>query len=84
MVGTQAIDQGNCSRFQINTPHSCMKNPYIIDLLHEAPYNQQVISCCKGGILASWGQDPSAAVSTIQVIACWECWKYGFYCENAK
>lgn len=67
VLGAQATDQGNCSRFQNNTPHSCMKNPFIIDLLHEAPYNQQVTSCCKGGILASWGQDPAAAVSAFQV-----------------
>lgn len=67
VLGAQATDQGNCSRFHNNTPHSCMKNPYIIDLLPGAPYNQQVTSCCRGGILASQGQDPASAVSAFQI-----------------
>ncbi|WOG92222.1 hypothetical protein DCAR_0311485 [Daucus carota subsp. sativus] len=67
VLGAQATDQGNCSRFHNNTPHSCMKNPYIIDLLPGAPYNQQVTSCCRGGILASQGQDAASAVSAFQI-----------------
>lgn len=67
VVGAQATDQGNCSKFQIDSPHSCMKSPYIIDLLEGVPYKQQVTNCCKNGILASWGQNPAAAVSAFQV-----------------
>ncbi|OMP11846.1 Glycosyl-phosphatidyl inositol-anchored, plant [Corchorus capsularis] len=67
MVGAQATEQGDCSKFRGNIPHSCKKNPTVVDLLPGVPYNQQIANCCKGGVLASWGQDPSASVSSFQV-----------------
>ncbi|KAJ8536330.1 hypothetical protein K7X08_034731 [Anisodus acutangulus] len=67
MMGAQATDQGDCSKFKTNIPHSCEKNPEIVDLLPDAPYNQQVANCCKGGVLASRGKDPSDAVSAFQI-----------------
>ncbi|KAL5544655.1 hypothetical protein UlMin_008439 [Ulmus minor] len=67
MVGAQTTEQGDCSKFKGNTPHCCKKNPTIVDLLPGVPYNQQISNCCKGGVVASWGVDPSAAVSTFQV-----------------
>ncbi|XP_030533944.1 COBRA-like protein 4 [Rhodamnia argentea] len=67
MVGAQATDQGDCSKFKGNIPHCCKKNPTVVDLLPGVPYNQQIANCCKGGVVASWGQDPSAAVSSFQI-----------------
>ncbi|CAI0556875.1 unnamed protein product [Linum tenue] len=67
VLGAQASDQGDCSSFKENLPHSCKKNPSIIDLLPNAPFNQQFSQCCKGGVLASQGQDPAAAVSSFQI-----------------
>ncbi|KAL5748989.1 hypothetical protein ACOSQ2_026286 [Xanthoceras sorbifolium] len=67
MVGAQATEQGDCSKFKGNIPHCCKKNPTVVDLLPGVPYNQQIANCCKGGVLASRGQDPSAAVSSFQV-----------------
>ncbi|CAK9163509.1 unnamed protein product [Ilex paraguariensis] len=67
MVGAQATEQGDCSKFKGNAPHCCLRNPIIVDLLPGVPYNQQISNCCKGGVLASWGQDPSASVSAFQV-----------------
>ncbi|XP_021286712.1 COBRA-like protein 4 [Herrania umbratica] len=67
MVGAQATDQGDCSKFKGNIPHCCMRNPTVVDLLPGVPYNQQIANCCKGGVVASWGQDPSAAVSSFQL-----------------
>lgn len=67
IVGAQATEQGDCSKFKGNVPHCCKKNPTIVDLLPGVPYNQQYSNCCKGGVMASWGQDPSAAVSAFQV-----------------
>lgn len=67
MVGAQATEQGDCSRFKGNIPHCCKRNPTVVDLLPGVPYNQQIANCCKGGVLASLGQDPSAAVSSFQV-----------------
>ncbi|KAF7851121.1 hypothetical protein BT93_L4434 [Corymbia citriodora subsp. variegata] len=59
MVGAEATLQGNCSRFRNNLPHSCEKQPVIVDLLPGAPYNMQTANCCKGGVLSSMIQDPS-------------------------
>ena len=57
-----ATDQGYCFLFQGNIPHCCRRNPTVIDLLHGAPYTQQIAGCCKGGVLALQGHDPRAAV----------------------
>ena len=67
MVGGQATLQGDCSKFKAVIPHSCMRNPTIVDLLPGVPYNQQISNCCKGGVLSSWVQDPATAVAAFQV-----------------
>lgn len=67
MVGAQATEQGDCSKFKGNIPHCCKRNPTVMDLLPGVPYNQQIANCCKGGVVASWGQDSSAAVSSFQL-----------------
>lgn len=67
MVGAQATEQGDCSKFKGIVPHCCKRNPKISDFLPGVPYNQQFSNCCKGGVLASWGQDPTTSVSAFQV-----------------
>ncbi|KAL0384843.1 UNVERIFIED_CONTAM: COBRA-like protein 4 [Sesamum radiatum] len=67
MVGAQTTEQGDCSKFKGNVPHCCKRNPTVVDLLPGVPYNQQIANCCKGGVVASWGQDPASAVSSFQV-----------------
>ncbi|KAA8542567.1 hypothetical protein F0562_023719 [Nyssa sinensis] len=67
MAGAQATEQGDCSKFKLAVPHCCKKTPTVVDMLPGAPYNQQFSNCCKGGVLASWGQDPSSSVSAFQV-----------------
>ncbi|WCJ35821.1 Protein COBRA [Euphorbia peplus] len=67
MVGAQATEQGDCSKYRGNIPHSCKKNPNVVDLLPGVPYNQQIANCCKGGVMSSWSQDPANAVSAFQV-----------------
>lgn len=65
--GAQATEQGDCSRFKGNIPHSCLKTPTIVDLLPGTPYNQQSANCCKGGVISSWVQDPANSASSFQL-----------------
>lgn len=67
MVGGQATEQGDCSKFKANVPHCCKKTPTIVDLMPGTPYNQQIANCCRGGVLNSWVQDPATSVSAFQV-----------------
>ncbi|XP_066391209.1 COBRA-like protein 6 isoform X1 [Miscanthus floridulus] len=67
MVGAQATEQGDCSRFKANIPHCCKRTPTIVDLLPGVPYNQQIANCCRGGVISAYGQDPAAAVAAFQV-----------------
>lgn len=68
MTGGQATEQGDCSRFKASVlPHCCRRDPEVVDLLPGAPYNTQTANCCRGGVLASWAQDPSDAVASFQV-----------------
>ncbi|KAI9121454.1 hypothetical protein K1719_008487 [Acacia pycnantha] len=67
MVGAKATEQGNCSRFTGNIPHSCQKNPTIVDLPPSTPYNKKIAHCCKGGVLSSSVQDPTNSVASFQV-----------------
>ncbi|KAK2366039.1 protein COBRA [Trifolium repens] len=67
VVGGQTTEQGDCSKFKGNTPHCCKKDPTVVDLLPGAPYNQQISNCCRGGVLSSWAQDPTNAVSAFQL-----------------
>lgn len=69
MVGAQTTEQGDCSKYKGNIPHCCKKDPTVVDLLPGTPYNQQIANCCKGGVIASWAQDPPNAVSAFQISA---------------
>ncbi|XP_073119730.1 COBRA-like protein 6 [Henckelia pumila] len=52
--GAEATEQGNCSgAFKHLLPHSCEKQPVIVDLLPGAPFSKQTLDCCKGGLLSS-------------------------------
>ncbi|XP_010522491.1 PREDICTED: COBRA-like protein 5 [Tarenaya hassleriana] len=51
MMGARAVNQGDCSRFKGNIPHSCTKNPTVVDLRPGTPFNQQIANCCRGGVL---------------------------------
>ncbi|KAL2927029.1 COBRA-like protein 4 [Bienertia sinuspersici] len=70
MMGAQATEQGDCSKFKDNIPHCCEKKPTVVDLLPGVPYNQQVANCCHGGLLNAWGQetdDKTGSMSQFQV-----------------
>ncbi|GAU47268.1 hypothetical protein TSUD_280910 [Trifolium subterraneum] len=67
MLGSQATEQGDCSKFHSGIPHSCEKNPTVVDKLSGTPYNFQVANCCKAGVLSSLAQDPSNAASKFEI-----------------
>lgn len=67
MIGAQATEQGDCSKFKAELPHCCKRNPEVVDLLPGTPYNMQIANCCKGGVLNSWAQDSANAVASFQV-----------------
>ncbi|KAJ0817971.1 hypothetical protein HanPI659440_Chr00c04g0711651 [Helianthus annuus] len=69
MFGGQATEKGNCSRYKTApaVPHCCKNTPTVVDLSPEAPYNQQVPNCCKGGVISVWGLDPNSYISSFQI-----------------
>lgn len=67
IVGAQATEQGDCSKFKGGIPHCCKRTPAVVDLLPGVPYNQQIANCCRGGVVSAYGQDPATAVAAFQV-----------------
>jgi hypothetical protein len=67
MVGAQTTEQGDCSHFKGNIPHSCKKDPVVIDLLPSTPYDMQIANCCKAGVISTFNQDPANAASSFQL-----------------
>ncbi|WVZ60602.1 hypothetical protein U9M48_010599 [Paspalum notatum var. saurae] len=67
MVGAQTTQQGDCSKFKGNIPHSCKKDPTVVDLLPGTPYDMQIANCCKGGVLSTFNQDPENSISSFQL-----------------
>ena len=68
MLGAEAKEQGNCTRFRgQQKPHCCKKEPVIIDLMPGTPYNMQTANCCKGGVLTSLKQDHTKRGATFQM-----------------
>ncbi|KAK9714676.1 hypothetical protein RND81_06G111400 [Saponaria officinalis] len=67
IVGSQATEQGDCSKFKGTIPHCCKKTPTVVDLMPGTPYNQQFANCCRGGVISSWVQDPTTSISAFQI-----------------
>ncbi|XP_066378624.1 COBRA-like protein 5 [Miscanthus floridulus] len=67
IVGAQATEQGDCSKFKGGVPHCCKRTPAVVDLLPGVPYNQQIANCCKAGVVSAYGQDQAGSVSAFQV-----------------
>lgn len=67
MSGAFATQQGNCSDFKFRTPHSCRKDPIILDLTPEMASQNQLADCCRGGILSAWTVNPSKSFSSFEI-----------------
>ncbi|KAJ1272053.1 hypothetical protein BS78_06G174000 [Paspalum vaginatum] len=68
-VGAEATEQGDCSRVVgAARPHCCQKRPVMADMPPGTPYNQQVASCCRGGVLSSSTQNNATSTAALQMV----------------
>lgn len=67
MSGAFATEQGNCSLFKYDTPHSCVESPMILELMSKASPANRSDGCCNGGVLSSWAVDPSKSFSSFEI-----------------
>ncbi|XP_030523379.1 COBRA-like protein 2 [Rhodamnia argentea] len=67
MSGAFATQQGNCSSYKFQIPHSCKKQPMILDFPPEASPENRSEDCCRGGLLSSWAIDPSKSFSSFEI-----------------
>lgn len=67
MSGAFATQQGDCSFLKFQTPHSCLKNPVIVDLEPTAAPENMTENCCHGGILSAWNIIPTNSFSSFEI-----------------
>ncbi|KAI3446196.1 hypothetical protein Pfo_002861 [Paulownia fortunei] len=67
MSGAFAVQQGNCSSFKYQVPHSCKPDPVIVDLMPDAMAQNRSDGCCHGGVLAAYAISPSMSYSSFEV-----------------
>lgn len=63
-----ATQQGNCSSSKDQVPHSCKKDPTIVDLMPDVLRENKSDNCCHGGLLAAWAIDPAASFSSSEMM----------------
>lgn len=68
MSGALATQQGNCSTYKAQIPHSCKKDPLIVDLMPDAEAENKSDNCCRGGLLAANAIDPSNSFTSFEII----------------
>ncbi|KAK6128162.1 hypothetical protein DH2020_038092 [Rehmannia glutinosa] len=61
MMGGQATEQGDCSRFKGTIPHSCKKSPTIVDLLPGTLITNRLQIAAKLELLALGSESPHIA-----------------------
>ncbi|XP_027357016.1 COBRA-like protein 1 [Abrus precatorius] len=67
MNGALATDRGNCSSYSgSQMPHSCKKDPFIVDLSPDVTQNRSE-HCCHGGLLSAWAIDPFSSFSSFEL-----------------
>ncbi|GKV21000.1 hypothetical protein SLEP1_g31035 [Rubroshorea leprosula] len=68
MSGAFATQRGNRSSFKDQVPHSCKKDPNIVDLMLDVLWENKSDNCCRGGLLAAWAINPVASFSSFEMI----------------
>ncbi|CAL5402228.1 unnamed protein product [Camellia sinensis] len=67
MNGAFATQQGDCSTFTSQIPHSCKLDPVIVDLLPDAANENKSSDCCRGGLLSAWAINPLQSFSSFEI-----------------
>lgn len=67
MYGAFATQQGNCSNYKFQVPHSCKRSPVILDLTPEAASENRTDGCCRSGLLSAWTVDRSKSFSSFEI-----------------
>ena len=65
--GAVATDQGNCSSYSSQIPHSCKKDPVIVDLPPDMSPETRSENCCHGGLLSAWAVSPLKSFSSFEL-----------------
>lgn len=68
MSGALATHQGNCSQYKYRTPHSCKRDPVIIDLTPDAAPENRTANCCRSGILSARAIDQTTSSSSFDIV----------------
>ncbi|MED6132274.1 hypothetical protein PIB30_017541 [Stylosanthes scabra] len=65
--GAVATDQGNCSSYTNQLPHSCKKDPLIVDLPSDVSPESRSEHCCNDGVLSARAINPSTSFSSFDL-----------------
>lgn len=67
MNGAFAKDRGNCSSYSSQMPHSCKKDPIIVDFDTDVSPENRSEHCCHGGVLTASAINPLKSFSSFQL-----------------
>ncbi|KAL5985957.1 hypothetical protein ACLOJK_027947 [Asimina triloba] len=68
MAGALALRQGNCSDFTTQIPHSCEREPRIMDHMPDVAPENRSDSCCRGGVISAWGINTTLSSSSFEMV----------------
>lgn len=68
MSGAIATDRGDCSSYSgSQMPHSCKKDPIIVDLARDVSQDKRSQHCCRSGLLSAHAIDPLNSLSSFEL-----------------
>ncbi|KAI8026822.1 COBRA-like protein 2 [Camellia lanceoleosa] len=67
MSGAIATQQGNCSSFKSQIPHTCRRDPLIVDLMPDAAPEHRSGGCCHGGLIGAYAINPLKSFSFFEI-----------------
>ncbi|KAF5951602.1 hypothetical protein HYC85_009546, partial [Camellia sinensis] len=67
MAGAIATQQGNCSSFKSQIPHTCRRDPLVVDLMPDAAPENKSGGCCHGGLVGAYAINPLKSFSFFEI-----------------